>query len=264
MRQLRDEPFRAFAAIVRGKADTCAFTVDCTCGLKVNYTDQLIRDTLLNGIADDENGPEILGRADVLTRAVNEIVALVESKEMARNAVPPTEVTSVSAVQRLHDADQTARRNATPRRESNNLPARSKQSRCPLGQRLYQLHKKEPRGWNTKPYTLCIEYYRTQKHRRRHLALKVDPSPPEPALQTLAVTSSTDPQLSSARTNYRPNKCNMPLSAVHKNATMQGPHYVFKDGQWATAHMREHPKVQVTILVDRAQAHGESTSVRVI
>ena len=43
---------------------------------------------------------------------------------------------------------------------------------------------------------------------------------------------------------------------------MQGPHYIFKDGQWATAHMREHPKVQITISVDRAQAHGESTSVR--
>ena len=43
---------------------------------------------------------------------------------------------------------------------------------------------------------------------------------------------------------------------------MQGPHYIFKDRQWATAYMREHPKVQVTISVDRAQAHGESTSVR--
>ena len=32
MRQLRDEPFRAFTARVRGKADTYTFTVDCTCG----------------------------------------------------------------------------------------------------------------------------------------------------------------------------------------------------------------------------------------
>ena len=43
---------------------------------------------------------------------------------------------------------------------------------------------------------------------------------------------------------------------------MQGPHYIFKDGQWATAHMREHHKPQVTISVDRAQTHGKSTSVR--
>ena len=130
MRQLRDKPFRAFAARVRDKTDRCAFTVDCTYGLKVNYTDHMIRDTLLNGIADDEIRRAILGSADVLTRAVNEIVALVENKEMARNAVPPTEVTSVSAVQRLRDADHRARRNAISGRESNNLPARSKQSRC--------------------------------------------------------------------------------------------------------------------------------------
>ena len=268
MRQLRDEPLRAFAARVRGKADTCAFTIDCTCGLKINYTDHMIRDTLLNGIADDEIRREILGGADILTRAVNEIVALVESKEMARNAVPPTEVTSVSAVRRLHDADHRACRNATSCRESHNLPDRSKQSRCPLCQHLFQLYKKGPRGWNTKPYTLCIECYRSQKRRRRQLTHKVGPSPPEPGLQTLEVTSPADPQLSSIRTNHRPvsrhrpNKCNTPLSAVHRNATMQGPHYIFKDGQWATARMREHPKVHVTISVDRAQAHGESTSVR--
>ena len=102
----------------------------------------MIRDTLLNGISDDEIRREILGSADVLTCAVNEIVALVESKEMARNAIPPIEITSVSAFQRLHDTDHKARRNATPCRESNNLPARSKQSRCPLRQRLYQLYKK--------------------------------------------------------------------------------------------------------------------------
>ena len=125
MWQNRGESFRAFAARVRGKADTCAFTVDCTCGLKVCYTDHMIRDTLPKGIVDDEITQEILGSADVLTRVVNEIVALVESKEIARNAVPPTEVTSVSAVQRPHDADHRARRNAISRRESNNLPSRS-------------------------------------------------------------------------------------------------------------------------------------------
>ena len=114
MGQLRDELFRAFSARVRGKADTCAFTVDCTCGLKVNYIDHMIRDTLLNGTADNEIRREILGSVDMLTRAVNKIVALIDSKEMARNAIPPTEVTSVSAFQRLHDADHKARRNATP------------------------------------------------------------------------------------------------------------------------------------------------------
>ena len=126
MRQLRDEPFRAFAARVCGKVDTCASTVDCTCGLKVSYTDHIIRDTLFNGIAHDKIRREIFGSADVLKRAVNEIVALVESKEIARNAVPPTEVTSVLDVQGPHDADHRARHTATPRTHSNNSPALSK------------------------------------------------------------------------------------------------------------------------------------------
>ena len=71
MRPITDESFRAFAARVRGKADTCAFTVYCPYGLKVNYTDHMIRDTLLNDIADDEIRREILGSADLLICAVN-------------------------------------------------------------------------------------------------------------------------------------------------------------------------------------------------
>ena len=89
MRQLRDEPFRAFAARVRGKADTCAFTIDCTCGLKINYTDHMIRDILLNGIADDEIRREILGSADMLTCTVKKIVALVEVQIDGSQRRPP-------------------------------------------------------------------------------------------------------------------------------------------------------------------------------
>ena len=44
MRQDRDEQFRSFEAIVRGKGDTCFFSVTCSCGLKVDYTDHMIRD----------------------------------------------------------------------------------------------------------------------------------------------------------------------------------------------------------------------------
>ena len=50
MCQMRGKCFRLFAARVRGKAYTCVFSADCSC-LKVNYTDQMILDTLLNGIS---------------------------------------------------------------------------------------------------------------------------------------------------------------------------------------------------------------------
>ena len=38
MHQTRGEQFRAFAARVRGKAGTCSFSTDCSCGLRSVYT----------------------------------------------------------------------------------------------------------------------------------------------------------------------------------------------------------------------------------
>ena len=92
MCQMREEFFRSFAARVRGKADKSAFSADCSCGLKVNYTDHMIRDTLLNGIFDFDIRREILGTTDILTTAVNDVIVLIESKEMVRNAIPAPDV----------------------------------------------------------------------------------------------------------------------------------------------------------------------------
>ena len=46
LRQEHDEPFRTFAARVRGKAEMCAFTAKCMCTKIVNNTDNMIRDVL--------------------------------------------------------------------------------------------------------------------------------------------------------------------------------------------------------------------------
>ncbi len=97
MHQERDEPFRAFAARVRGKAETCAFKARCTCGNDVNYTDHSIRDVLLSGISDLDIRREVLGTTNVLQTPVNDVIALVESKEMARNALPLSSLSAVSS-----------------------------------------------------------------------------------------------------------------------------------------------------------------------
>ena len=52
MQQERDESFRTFAARVHGKAETCAYTTKCTCLREVDFTDSIIRDVLIAGIAD--------------------------------------------------------------------------------------------------------------------------------------------------------------------------------------------------------------------
>ena len=87
MQQERDESFRAFAARVRGKAETCAYITKCTCLREVDFTDSIIRDVLIAGIADLDIRREVLGTTAILERAVNDVISLVEGKEMARNAI---------------------------------------------------------------------------------------------------------------------------------------------------------------------------------
>ena len=68
MHQEHDEPFRTFAARVRGKAETCEFKAACQCGNVVNYTDHAIRDVLLSGISDLDIRREVLGTQAILQK----------------------------------------------------------------------------------------------------------------------------------------------------------------------------------------------------
>ena len=52
------------------------------------YTEEAIRDVLLNGIADMDIRREALSSEGIQRKTINEIIALVESKEIARNANP--------------------------------------------------------------------------------------------------------------------------------------------------------------------------------
>ena len=101
MHQSPDETFRAFAARVRGKAETCEYVISntCTCGeiKDVNYTNESIRDVLLAGIADLEIRREAFGEK-LLT--VNDVIGFVESREVARNAIPTSSNAAMSAFKR--------------------------------------------------------------------------------------------------------------------------------------------------------------------
>ena len=46
LHQMRGETFRSFDTRVCGKAVRCAFSANCSCELKINYTDHIICNTL--------------------------------------------------------------------------------------------------------------------------------------------------------------------------------------------------------------------------
>ena len=133
MIQGADEQFRTFAARVQGKAETCEFRTtfremcaNCNNELtgQTYYTDERIRDVLLNGIADIDIRREAFSSENIHDGPINEIIAFVETREIARNASPSIGVSSVSEYRR-------SRGKGTNRSSSSSAAEKAKTAPCP-------------------------------------------------------------------------------------------------------------------------------------
>ena len=81
MRQDRDEAVRSFGARLRGQAGVCKFHTKCpACDTDVNYTDEIIRDTLIRGINDQEIQLALLGDQNK-SMTLEQVFQFVEAKE---------------------------------------------------------------------------------------------------------------------------------------------------------------------------------------
>ena len=87
MRQQQHETIRSFSARIRGQANTCNFVHQCTsCNENVCYSEAILQDVLIRGIADQEILQNILSDPNQ-DRSYEDILALVEAKESARNYI---------------------------------------------------------------------------------------------------------------------------------------------------------------------------------
>ena len=79
---------RTYFAQIKGKAATCSYQKGCSataCTHVNDYTDMFVKDVLIAGLADDDIKREVLGWADLDRKTVEETVAFIEAKEMARD-----------------------------------------------------------------------------------------------------------------------------------------------------------------------------------
>ncbi len=145
-----DEAFRTFATRVRGKAETCGFktSVHCACGktITADYTEEVIKDVILAGISDIDIRREVIDIQDIQSRSVNDIVSLVESREVGRHATGGNH--SVAAVSTFKQM----KRNE-PKQVVND---KSKQIPCPGCNKMFFPFRKRRTGWNTKPFKQCL------------------------------------------------------------------------------------------------------------
>ena len=178
MKQSPDELFRSFAARVRGKAETCQFNMkakcDCNRDLVVDYTEPMIRDVLLAGISDPDIRREALGTDAIQLYTLNDLVALIETKEIARNSISPgsSSISAVSTYRRAMTAPPknearttpTLPRTAGPRPSHTPTTAeRAQSSPCPDCGRNFMLFTEGPRGWNRNAFSRCVDCHRARR-----------------------------------------------------------------------------------------------------
>ena len=253
LRQERDEPFRSFAAKVKGKAETCEFLTKCECGKNVDYTPNMSRDVLLNGIADPDIRREVLGTKDIIQTSVNDVISLVESKEKARNALPSSSISTVSSFRRQQNPrpDTPA---MTPK-QAPHLADRRKEAQCPDCHQQFKIYTEGARGWNSKPHQVCITCYRTSRRNRRPRGT--------PSASTSAVSANEYPGQISQLSAVHPQSASSPRhkrrrqrhrksthSSTNKNPPVTLDHHVFSKGEWRRARLQAHPTVNISITTD--------------
>ena len=124
MRQDHSEPIRSFGARIQGQATICKFILPCaSCSAEVNYTDQILRDVLVRGIADHEIQLDILGdwNQDLSLEDVFRHIEAREAGKRSANRLNPSHgVESAKSQYRQGKNNATKGTNYNPKWTNNN------------------------------------------------------------------------------------------------------------------------------------------------
>ena len=107
---------------LKGQANICQFSIKCKdCDKDVSYSEQIVRDSLIRGIYDEDIRLEVLSDTTLATKTLNGVIDLIEAKEGSRRTMSrlsfggePTS-TSSSAVSNYRRQNNKHRTPAKPR-----------------------------------------------------------------------------------------------------------------------------------------------------
>ena len=275
--QMKQEPgdmIRTFHSKVKSKAITCHFKTICRNPhapvqvggiapghLEVDYSDEMIRHVILNGLYDEEIRRDIFGNTRIDDMGVAELVTLIESKETARDA------TSSSASTNALSSYRKIQRRQPTQQQQQQQPDVNKKGKCSCGITFNVYAKLRSGNYNKTPFTVCKDCWQ-QTHQRTQVAdqnlLPADHNAITFALTTvnLSNVSSTDstpsvsPPLESKSSIVGTQETNHPVihtaSVTGSSTTFNAgklimKHHVFKDGQWKSRLAQPHPIVKINI-----------------
>ena len=256
MKQKRDEPFRGFASRVRGKAETCEFyaEIQCNCGTtnELNYTDHIMRDVLVAEGYDPNIRREVLGVEGITSKSINDVVSLLESKEMARDANTVKSSTFAISSKRDNITLRTPKISSPPPGFKEPSSAQKAQrSSCTQCGESFSPFVEGQKGWNLKPHQFCKECFRLR--RRTH--------PRSANLSSVSSIQSlqcNEPQVIShiSAISFAPESS---IQVPQRQAcTSKTPmcakldHHIFTSGEWKQARFLDHPTMPLRLSVRKA------------
>ena len=219
IKQDHGENVRSFYARIKGKAATCAYTMNCpgnTCNLQVDFTDEIVKDVLISGLSDDDIRKDVLGWSELDTKTVNDTVIFVESKEMARDALTK-QITNASITQK-----------STKRKCRN----------CNIEIERFTWNKRQRKMIEV---SLCLPCWRQANPRLKGQQSAAPDGKKEPTNEASVITiasTSNDRQL--------------------QNRTILLDHHIFTGNGWKQASSMTHPtlKLQLTVTKDDYDKFG--------
>ena len=164
MRQDRGQPIRSFAAKVKGKAHTCAFSKPCataTCNLNVDYTEDIVKHVILAGIVDEDIQREVLGLEGLDAKSLNDTIATIENKEMAARAMSsalPAASPNISAAH-TQPPKNTAANNALRTK----LAQKTNCKKCNVSMQKFKQFKPRSGPPKLREFDMCKECWDSEK-----------------------------------------------------------------------------------------------------
>ena len=98
LKQQHEEPIRKFTGHVRSLAVISEYVVECSCKLKVPYSDLVIKDQVIAGISNTEIKEAVLSHANINSMTLDKLTTFIEGKEAGKASLGQMESGSVSKV----------------------------------------------------------------------------------------------------------------------------------------------------------------------
>ena len=255
MHQDDGELIRAYHSRIMGKAITCNFKIKCThehstagTNVLIDYTNEMIRHVILNGLYDDEIRRDIFGQRDLETMSVSDLISLIEGKETAREATTCPSANAFSQYRKGFN------NKPTPARSSKQSTDFDQKGKCSTCGNIFKLFKKMANGKvNKKPFINCQDCWKINNPRNTgggdHKD-NVDASAVSFSINVVQDTSS----IPSVLTNRKNDHCEVATSTIQQKPFFD--HHIFENGNWMRKMAQPHPTLKLTLSVDPIDYNG--------